>query len=217
MSIARAGTEAEAASLALGHLGQDAIAQLTDDNIRARAMRLFYASVRDDLLRAKWWSFSKGWVRPSADTTESIGPLSLRFPLPENCLRVRYLDDENGGIHDDESGEWELESAVLSVAGAATEATVLVTNIEAPLVCITQRVDAVRLWDPSFLTAFAYELASRTARKLGRSSTRAAELHNLAEQTIDTASAIDSKERSRARTGQQDTSWLAARRGFRSR
>lgn len=217
MSSARAGTEAEAATLALGHLSQPAIAQLSDNTLRARAVRLHFAAVRDDLLRDKWWSFARGWCRPAADPTDSIGPLRKRFPMPADCLRVRYLDDGAGNIFDDDSGAWALESAVLSIAGADTEATVLVTNIATPLVCYTRRIDAVRLWDASFLTGFTYELASRAARKLGRSSTRSTELHSSANEALDKASAIDSKEKSRAQATPQETGWLAARRGFRSR
>ncbi len=213
---ARAETEVAAANLALGHIGQPEIASLTDANIRARAVNLHFGSVRDSLLREKWWSFAKGWVKPAADTTDSLGPLKKRYMMPDDCLRVRYIVDDNGDPFDEDSGAWALASGKIDVAGAATDAVVIESNISAPLVCFTRRVDAVRLWDATFLDAFAYELASRAARKCGRSATRAAELHGLAAQAIDTASAIDSMEKARPKAPPQ-TSWTQARRGSRVR
>jgi len=71
--FARPQTEAEVASLALGHLGLTGIADLNDDNIRARTARGFYATVRDTLLREKWWSFAAANITPAADPKESIG------------------------------------------------------------------------------------------------------------------------------------------------
>lgn len=213
---ARADTEVAAANLALGHLGQPAIASLSDANIRARAVKLHFASVRDSLIRDKWWSFSKGWVSPAADATDSIGPLKKRFAMPDDCLRVRYIVDSDGAPFDEESGAWALASGKIDVAGAVTDATIIESNLTAPLVCYTRRIEEVRLWDAVFLDAFAYELASRAARKCGRSATRAAELHSLAAQTIDSASAIDSMEKARPKAPAR-TSWLDARRGYRVR
>lgn len=213
---ARADTEVAAANLALGHLGQPAITSLDDANIRARAVKLHFASVRDTLLREKWWGFAKGWVKPSADPVKSIGPLSLRYAMPEDCLRVRYIIDANGDPFDEESGAWALASGNIGVAGAATDATIIESNIVAPTICYTKRIEAVRLWHPDFLDVFAFELASRAARKCGRSATRAGELHQMAEAELDEASAIDSMEKARTKAPPR-SSWLDARRGSRVR
>lgn len=206
---ARATTETAAASLALGHLGQPELADLDHDTTAAaRACRLFFGGARDALLRAKWWSFAKGWAVPSADSVQSRGPLKTRFVLPVDCLRVRYLKDC-------EDHEWDLENGdIEDVVGVTSGQTVLVTNALAPVVAITRRIEEVRLWDPVFLDGFGYELASRAATKLGRSASRAADLHAKALDTIEGAAAIDSKERS-PQTMSRDTSWLAARRGRR--
>jgi hypothetical protein len=98
MSLDRAGTETAAANLALGHLGQPAIADIADSSLRARTMRRFFAAARDSTMREKWWSFAKAHVRPAADPVDSIGSLATRYVLPADCLRVRYLDDGNGGV-----------------------------------------------------------------------------------------------------------------------
>lgn len=207
---ARASTETAAANLALGHLGQPALADLAhDSSLRARACRLFFGGARDAILREKWWSFAKGWVTPAADTVESAGPLKTRFVMPAECLRVRYID----GVDEQ---EWDMESGdVEDGVGVTLQQTVLVTNITAPLVAYTRRIEAVRLWDPVFLDGFAYELASRCAGKLGRSTSKANGLHAQAMEAIDSAAAIDSKEQSR-KTVTRTPSWIAARRGVRT-
>src|SRR3954470_12502675 len=119
---ARATTETGAANLALGHLGQPALADLAhDSSLRARACRLFFGGARDAILREKWWSFAKAWVTPAADTVESLGPLKTRFVMPADCVRVRYIDDA-------EDEEWDLESGdVTDGVGVTSQETVLVT------------------------------------------------------------------------------------------
>jgi hypothetical protein len=115
---ARATTETGAANLALGHLGQPALADLAHDSntsLRARACRLFFGGARDAILREKWWSFAKGWVTPAADTVESLGPLKTRFVMPADCVRVRYID----GVDDE---EWDLESGDVEDSAGVTVA-----------------------------------------------------------------------------------------------
>lgn len=208
--LARAATEAEAASLAVSHLGQPGISDLADNSLRARAARQFFAAARDALLREKWWSFAKGWVTPAADSADSLGPLAKRYVMPVDCLRVRYIN----GVQDE---QWDIESGQVDSAGVQVEAVVLVTNVVAPLVAYTRRVEAPRLWDSVFLLGFSYELASMCALKLGRSSSKRDALHAQAMVTIDSAAQIDSKEQSRQTQGPRLASVLRARTGFRSR
>jgi len=77
------------------------------------------------------------------------------------------------------------------------------------------RIEAVREWDPSFITAFAYELASMMGRRLGKSRTLGDDLHARAVDAIASAAQIDSKERSR-RTMTRTPSVIQARQGWRS-
>jgi hypothetical protein len=124
---------------------------------------------------------------------------------------VRYLD----GVEDE---AWDIEGGQATVGGVEVESVVLVTNVAAPLVAYTRRVETVRLWDPIFLLGFSYELASMCALKLGRSSSRRDALHATAMATLDSAVQIDSKEQSRQVVGgTRLASVLRARQGFRSR
>jgi hypothetical protein len=194
MSLDRAGTETEAANLALGHLGQPAIADISDVGLRARTMRRFFAAARDSTMREKWWKFGKTFVRPSADPVKSLGSIKTRYAMPADCLRVCYLDDGRGGVFTLDQGKWDLEGGAIDVAGAQIESEFLVTDIGSPTVCYVRRVETVRLWDPVFLMGFSFRLASLSARMLGRSSAKAASLEVQAREEIEKAAQFDAKE-----------------------
>jgi hypothetical protein len=90
--------------------------------------------------------------------------------MPADCLRVRFIKGDN-------RSEWAIETARGRVGGVDVEASILVTNIDAPTVCYTRRVTAVRLWDAMFLPAFGYMLAGYCARarqvaRVGRCAAR---------------------------------------------
>ncbi|UZE47914.1 hypothetical protein ONR75_24060 [Rhodopseudomonas sp. P2A-2r] len=203
--VALGGSEEYAANLAMGHLGQREIATLSDNNTRTRAVRQFFAIARDATLRLKWWNFATAWVTPAADATASNGTLKIRFPLPADCIRVRFIE----GADDD---SWAIESATLTVGGVPVEASILVTSITNPNVCYTRRVESPRLWDVLFLEQFGYELAACCARKCGKSAAYASNLRAIASEKLRIAGGIDSKEKARE-TPRPETSWASARRG----
>ena len=205
MASALGGTEEYAANLAMAHLGQREIATLSDNSTRARAVRQFFAMARDTTLRLKWWNFATAWVTPAADATAGTGTLKKRFPLPAECLRVRFVENA-------EDDSWAIETARVKVGGVEVEAMILVTDFDAPNVCYTRRVESVRLWDVLFLEQFGYELAALCARKCGRSTSYAADLRATAAEKRRTAAGIDSKEKAREEP-RRDTSWVSARRG----
>lgn len=201
---ATGGTEEYAANLAMYHLGQREIATMQDNNTRTRAVRQFFGLARDATLRRKHWNFATAWVIPAADAVAGIGTLTVRYPLPADCLLVRFVQDAD-------ADSWAIEGGVVSVGGVPVEATVLVTSIDAPKVCYTRRVEEVRLWDALFLEQFGYELGALCARKCGRSSSFANDLRAIAADKLRTAGGMDSKEK--AREARRETSWAAARRG----
>jgi hypothetical protein len=204
---ARAGTEVEAANLALGHLGRDGIASLDDNSTRARAVRTFFASVRDALQQKENWGFCTGYDTPAEMPPPAggwPGPFKKRYALPADCLKVRSVECSG-------ANEWEVLSDAADPAGSEAEVKVLATNLTAPKVCYTRLIAAVRLWSPKFLTAFSHELAAAIAPKLTGSTAKADSERNFARAEIDDAAVEDGKERSR-REVSRNTSWLAARR-----
>lgn len=201
------GTEEYAANLALGHIGRGEIALMSETGRRARAVRLHFPVARDAMLRRKWWNFATGWCQPAMDTVAGTGVYTKRFPLPADCLLVRYVKDAG-----DES--WQVESGQASVGGVQVETQILVTNFDAPNVCYTRRIESPRLWDALFLDAFGHELAGRIATILGRSQSTAARHADKAADLVREAAPIDSRESSHQRQ-RPEPSILGARRGWR--
>jgi hypothetical protein len=211
---AAVGTEEYAANLALDHLGQPEIASMSDQTTRARAIRVQFATVRRTLLRREWWNFATGWVTPAADATPNSGPLKIRYVLPQECLRVRFVNDQNNC--DIGADSWAVESATATIGGVPVESMVLVSNTATPLACYTKDVTLPRLWDDLFLEVFSYELASKLARKIGRSQGTADGLHKTAEEKLITAAGTDSKEKARESDRKRPTASYVSARSFRS-
>lgn len=205
MTSVRDTTETGVANVALGHLGQPTIASLADTGLRARAVNQFFPTIRDAIQRAAWWNFNKRWITPAADPVASKGPLTIRYVLPPDCLRVRFVRNIT-------STEWGEENSQATVGGAVVEAMVLVTNQSAPVVCYSGRVDNVRVWDADFYDAFALLLASAAARKLGRSRSLADDLRAQGEKKIADAAGVDSKEDADNENERPMSDWLYARR-----
>lgn len=204
---ARAGTEVEAANLALSDIGQRGITSLDDNNARARAVRTNFASVRDALLEKHHWNFATGYVSPAAAVAPTggwPGRFKYRFPLPAGCLKVRFVADS--GVDD-----WEVLSDLADPAGSPAEVKVLATNIDAPTICITKGVNDVRLWSPAFLKAFRHDLAAAIAPLVAGSSARADSEEAKAVRLTSEAARADGRERARGQVSRQ-TSWLSARR-----
>lgn len=213
MSLARVSTELEAANLALAEIGEPPVASLDAGNARARALRQHFGTALDEALAEKPWGFATAWDQPAAATTPGRGALRTRFPLPTDCVAVRFIAGDDG---EPSTEEWDIEAATVAAGDMPAEAKVLVTNMAAPRVCYTRRVTVPRLWDATFVRVFAKRLAARIAPQLGRGLATAAALDDAADQVRDRAAAIDAREESRSQVT-RDTSWVSVRRGWRRR
>lgn len=208
MPLARAATEDEAANLALALLREPPTA-LAEDNARARAARLWFGTARAETLRATDWNFAGSTTVPARHPIDGAGVLKKRYPLPPDCLMVRAVDRLG-------PDEWAVETAILDSGGAPAQAKILTTNADAPLVTYTRDVAEVALWDPTFLTAFVRRLAAYMAPSFGKSAGDIQGLESGAEAAIGMAARRDAREGA-PRAVSRDTSWIRARRGWRSR
>lgn len=201
---ARPITEEGAANLALAHLKQEPIANLTDNNARARAMNVGFGAARDAALRLRWWNFATAWTSPSAAagiTHPSL--LKTVYPLPGDCLLVRFVQDAA-------ADDWAVESYAADPAHSPAKVPVLVTNLNAPLVCYTARIADVNLWDADFVVAFGYQLAALSGAPFV-SIGRLAELQGKAHEWREDSASIDAREKAPAQVSRA-TSWVTARR-----
>lgn len=200
-------TEVEVANLALGHARELPIGDFEERTASARHAKKWFNQARDEALAAAHWSFAKAWVQPAKDATPSLGPLKNRYPLPPDCIAVRYIEGAS-------REEWDVEGGIVNNAGASVQAVVLVTNLATPLVCYTQRITNPALWSPGFVAAMAFRLGAYIANELARSRTLGADLLNEFEASLPIAERQDGRQR-RAEIISRDTSWVRARRGLR--
>jgi hypothetical protein len=206
--VDRPGTETAAANGGLGHIGVPPIADLDGDtSLAARTCRLHFAAARDALLREHEWNFATAWCVPAAAPEAAIGPLAIRYPLPADCVRVRFVDELT-------TDEWAVEAAsVTDATGATIESMVLVTNAEAPSVCYTRRVETPAMWDPLFYGVFTRRLGALCAPALARDPSVGALKQREADDMLAPAKKVDSREKAPKEIS-RDTSWIRARRGW---
>lgn len=199
MVAPRADTEIGAANDALQHCKQPPIADFAEGNNRARTVAAHFAAVRDALLAENEWGFATGWDTPAEAAPESLGPLKKRYPLPDDCIQVRFVD----GL---KAAEWGMEASA-----GGSEVKVLVTNATAPLVCYTRRIENPKLWDPLFLKVFGLRLGAKIAPTLAKSQQLALQLEAAADDELAPATLADAREKAPGQVP-RETSWIAARR-----
>lgn len=198
MPQARAATEVEAANLALSRVRQPPIGAFAENNTRARQVRLHFGGVRDSLLAEHDWKFATDWIVPAAGTAPDTGPWANRYPLPENVVAVRLVQDLG-------ADSWTIEAA------PSGELKALVTNTDAPLVKVTVRIASPALWEPLFLDVFELRLAAKIAPVILKSNTLAANLNAEADAKIALAKRVDAKESAPSQIT-RCTSWTQVRR-----
>lgn len=205
---ARAGTELEAANLALAELGEPPIGGLTEANGRARAVNLWFGTVRDDVLCERYWGFATAWARPAADVAQSLGPLKNRYPMPEDCLEVRFLANPTTG--EQNADDWDIEASAINIGDTPGEAKFVVTNATAPLICYTRRITAPRLWDAEFVSIFAKRLAAAIAPTIAKDINAGDKKNAEADDKVDEAALRDAREEGQQRIS-RNTSWVRSR------
>jgi hypothetical protein len=152
------------------------------DEMRAGRARRYAAQVRDALLRRLNWSFATGWSQPALDATPSPGFLSKRYPLPADCLAVRFVQDAPGATGKQLlPEEWAVEGGTTS-GGAA--ALFLVTSRDNPVVCYTRRVTDTAQWDPLFRDAYDHLLLASSAPDSEDGKAEALRQRELAEKIL---------------------------------
>jgi len=232
MSIAPQ-TETDVANLALAAIGEPPITSLADPSSRGKAINLHFAATRRKVLRAHDWNFCSAWVLPAMSPQLGLGTLQNRFPLPDDCLKVREVTQQratitsNTGIsitdpniiaeleasqpvYPADEQWWQIENVTVNPSDVASATMMLVTSMTVPLVNYTRDVTLIRLWDAEFLTAFVQELAGAVAPGIAKDINAGEKKAAMAEELIDKASRTDSREQSPKHVD-RNTSWIMAR------
>jgi hypothetical protein len=227
----RAQTDIDAANLALSSIGEPGIGSFSDNAARARAVVKWYGTILDELQREHDFGFNSAWYVPPLLPAQALGLYKFRFALPDDCLKVRRVlplrssatattgtvitdptqiaaleaaSNQSGRFHD-----WDIEASAIA-AEPPPAATVLVTNIAAPVVNYGRRIEIVRLWPADFLTAFVKQLGAAIAPTIAKDINAGAKLRAEANEEMDEAARTDGREQS-PRHISRETSWVRSR------
>jgi hypothetical protein len=184
-------------NLALAALGEKAFIQdINEASVQARYAKLFYTPSRRATLRAHPWNFAR--VKATlALVTDTGGKWEYAYALPARCLKARYIVPLVPG----DKVPFEV---ALSQDG---NSRVLYTNMPDAELVYTYDLENPDLFDPMFVDAFAFGLATRLSPVLAPS--KAQEMMTKYVNWMRGAQAADASE------GEEEdvatTDWLEAR------
>jgi len=152
-------------NMALAQLGQSPITSLEQENEKARRLKLFYAPVRDEVLRTHNWAFAR--VQEALALLEEEPDAQDRFvyKYPAEALFIRRVFDEaRSRMPFEEYYRTDLHSRVLLVPAGQAYAD------------YTCRITDENLFDTAFIKSFSLALACDLAVALTADSQLAAQL-----------------------------------------
>ncbi len=158
-------TKISICNLALAQLGQSPIVSLEQENEKARRLKLFYAPVRDEVLRTHNWAFA-GVQEPLSlleDQSDTQGRFVYKYPVDalffrrvfdQNCPRLDFQEFYRADLH----------------------SRVIVTPSRQAYGEYTRRITDENLFDPAFVKSFSLALACDLAVALTADTQLAAQL-----------------------------------------
>ena len=181
-------------NMALLKLGIPAITTFDEPNANARLCRVFYPALRDRCLRDHAWSFAMASAPLSVLDEPSPDPdYPLACTVPTDALRIVRMSD--GGPFRRMGGR-----LLVRDGGAAVE--------------YVRRVEDAGLFDPVFVEALVFLIASELCMAVTRDADMAAQYRQGYLERLASARSIDSQENVAAfqRRRPPRSSWIAARR-----
>jgi hypothetical protein len=140
-----AATQTTICNLALSKIGARKIIDIFEESNEARACKMFYAGVLDDVLRSHRWNFAVTRVTLTEVASEPAFGWAFGYQMPTDCLRVFEV---NGWELSRREGNWEIEGRLV------------MTNEDRADIRYVRRIEDVNLFDAIFVEAFATKLAS---------------------------------------------------------
>lgn len=182
-------TPTDIANMALSHLGEGRIVDLSDASEEAQVMNLWFDTARRRALRSDNWSCAQKRAALSASVTPPAFGFSNSFPLPADYLRLTSIENAGPGL------EFKIEGRAI------------VTNLDAPLnILYVWDNEDTSSYDEDLVTTFALWLAFFASGKLAPSKT--ADLRILTKQEKDESGSNDGT--SNSPQPLQGGSWLQA-------
>lgn len=148
-------------NLALSSVGTKALVSSPDEASReAEVCTLWYATVRDSVLRAAPWSSARASKRLALQVERDVDEdwvatdpepgWRFAYSTPSDMIAPRYLSNFDR----------------FALAVSSTNSRTILTNTENAILVYTKRQEQVQMWDISLYLAVAYALAAHIAMHL---------------------------------------------------
>jgi hypothetical protein len=156
-------SETEICNLALVRLGDYMITSLDEESTAARYCALFYAGVRDAVLRDYPWNFAiRKKALALADETPVFGH-AFMYGLPSDCIRALDL---RASFRSGPAVEFSLE---LNAEGTTL---MLCADEPAAILRYVARIEDPSLFDAEFVEAVSWKLAADLAQPITGDSSK---------------------------------------------
>lgn len=154
-------SKVQIANMALGRIGvSQRIANVdTEDSIEARQCRTFYDQDVEFVLRSFEWPFATGYRQLALVTEEPSDDWAYAYRVPVDSLKVRRIVTALG--RDD-------PNPPPFVLGQDSQGPLLYTSEEDPTIEYTVNITDPGRFDPIFVEALSWKLASDIAPALSR-------------------------------------------------
>jgi len=155
-------------NIALGHIGEWFITDITRESETERLCRLHLPQVRRSLLRLHPWNFAIMRVELPLSARENVFGFTHRYALPNDYLQLLTI--------------WEDKENLYKIDKFKVEGQAIVTNREAAYLEYVADVSCTEIWTTDFVECVTLKLASRIAPQLGAGHHKAADLNQQLEQ-----------------------------------
>jgi len=178
-------SEVDICNLALSHIGASAtISSLTEQSEEAFHCNLLYADARDSVLRAHPWGFAKRHLALS-DVGTPPGNWSYRYSYPNDAIYAREILQTNTA---GDPIKFEVGLA------DAFNARVILTDQEDAVLVYTYKVTNTLVFDPLFVNALAWKIASDIVMPLTRDQERLKAAYQMYQGAISEAQTFNANE-----------------------
>ena len=187
-------TEVEICNMAMARIGVSSfISSLNEATNEARVCKLFFEPMRDFALRDGLWNFARK-QQALADAGAPPEQWAFKYILPDDCLKARFILMPGSPVL---PGTYEVPGQTVFVTdtrvryelGNDAGQKVLYTNQPEAVLVYTARVTDTTLFDPAFVSALSYLIASEIAMPLSVQPNVAKQARDAYQLTISTAAA----------------------------
>jgi hypothetical protein len=169
-------------NMALGELGSNSIVSLTENTPSAQACNTYYTISLESVLRDYDWGFARKQVELSLSVESTHDKWLYSYVMPPDCLAARRIyNSSNDSVIDFE------------MFSDGYKTLICTDQADAELV-YTARTDLVNLFDPIFIEALSFKLASKMCQMLKADQQLKSSLHQQYMIFLARAQGSDAKE-----------------------